>query len=107
MIGTLTRLALLALAAAGALLASPVAGAAEGKPPAATIPVGKGLPVVVRSALFFNHIESFDDCRSDHLSSGRKDRRTHSSGERTTILSSSNSVGLQPDQKYCSDISIE
>ena len=29
-----------------------------------SIPLGKGLPVVVRTALFFNHIEAFDDNQS-------------------------------------------
>ena len=32
--------------------------------PLTTIPLGKGLPVVVRTGLFFNHIEAFDDNKS-------------------------------------------
>lgn len=43
-------------------LLSTSATAADAPPATAmTIPTGKGLPVVVRSALFFNHIEAFDD----------------------------------------------
>ncbi|CAA7616537.1 hypothetical protein [Magnetospirillum sp. SS-4] len=32
-----------------------------GAPPLTSIPTGKGLPVVVRTGLFVNHVESFDD----------------------------------------------
>lgn len=58
---------ILAVIASGLLLhLGPAMAAAPG--PAATglssIPTGKGLPVTVRTALFFNHIESFDENKS-------------------------------------------
>jgi len=60
-------LAILVLLAA-LLPMSPAAGAAAEKPidaaPIVTIPTGKGLPVVVRAALYFNHVQAFNDSQN-------------------------------------------
>lgn len=51
----------------GALIPSAATAAAQQSAdpaPAMSLPGGKGLPVAVRAALFFNHIEAFDDNQS-------------------------------------------
>lgn len=49
-----------------ALLAAflPLPAMAADEAVAVSLPTGKGLPVVVRTALFFNHVESFDDAKA-------------------------------------------
>jgi hypothetical protein len=71
MIGVAIRMAwpvlvILAMMVAGfgatpALAAAKAASVEVTASPLTSIPTGKGLPVVVRTALFFNHIETFDD----------------------------------------------
>ncbi|HEY0837023.1 MAG TPA: hypothetical protein VGE72_24140 [Azospirillum sp.] len=56
----LTGILMLA-APAAANAPAPAAPIAADAPPLTSIPTGKGLPVVVRSGLFVNHIESFND----------------------------------------------
>ena len=51
----------LPLMGSAAIAVAPLAMEAQ---PLTTIPLGKGLPVVVRTGLFFNHIEAFDDNKS-------------------------------------------
>lgn len=61
MIPVAVRAATAVLATLAALLLPLPAISADKAAPAASLPVGKGLPVVVRAALYFNGIESFDD----------------------------------------------
>ncbi|MBK9441500.1 MAG: hypothetical protein IPN53_09370 [Comamonadaceae bacterium] len=60
-------LAILVLLAALLPLSSAAAAANE-KPadaaPTVSIPTGKGLPVIVRAALFFNHVQAFNDSQN-------------------------------------------
>lgn len=60
-----TMAAILALMLAALLSISPAAASTAEKPadaaPLVSVPTGKGLPVVVRAALFFNQIQAFND----------------------------------------------
>ena len=60
-----TMAAILALMLAALLSISPAAASTTEKPadaaPLVAVPTGKGLPVVVRAALFFNQIQAFND----------------------------------------------
>lgn len=60
-----TMAAILALMLAALLSISPAAASTAEKPadaaPLVSVPTGKGLPVVVRVALFFNQIQAFND----------------------------------------------
>lgn len=51
------------LVSSQAVASTPASSAENPSAPASSVPIptGKGLPVVVRTALFFNHIESFED----------------------------------------------